>query len=62
MTYTITAERSGEWWALECTGMPGLFSQVQNLDHADAQIRDAIAYLTGDPTDGIEIDIQVVKP
>jgi hypothetical protein len=31
-TYTVRAERSGHWWALEAPEIPGLYSQARRLD------------------------------
>lgn len=59
--YTVTAERSGRWWALQCVEVPGALSQVTRLDQAD-QIREAIAFVAGVDEDSIEIHLQPVLP
>ena len=60
-TYTVTAERSGRWWALQCTEVPGALSQVARLDQAD-QIKEAIAFIAGVPEDSVDIDLVVKLP
>lgn len=59
MLYRVTAERRGEWWALQAADAPGALSQVAHLSDAD-QIREAIAFVTGEPEDAITIEVQIV--
>jgi hypothetical protein len=59
--YTVTAERSGRWWALQCVEVPGALSQVARLDQAD-QIRESIAFVAGVPENDVEIDLKVSVP
>ena len=59
--YTVTAERSGRWWSLQCVEVPGALSQVARLDQAD-QIREAIAFVAGVPTESVEIQLRVDLP
>lgn len=56
VTYTVRAERSGKWWALECVEVPGALSQVTRLDQAD-QIREAIAFVADVPEESVEIEV-----
>ncbi|WP_434316369.1 hypothetical protein [Leifsonia sp. P73] len=58
-SYTVTAERAGDWWVLQAVEAPGAISQVASLDQAD-QIIEAIAFVTGEPADDIEIRVQRV--
>lgn len=58
-SYTVTAERSGKWWVLQAQEAPGAISQVSRLDQAD-QIREAIAFVTGEPEDSIEIELHPI--
>jgi DNA-directed RNA polymerase specialized sigma24 family protein len=60
-TYTVTAERSGRWWALQCVEVPGALSQVARLDHAD-QIKEAIAFVAGVDEASVEVALQIVVP
>lgn len=55
-TYTVTAERSGKWWVLQATEVPGAISQVARLDQAD-QIREAIAFVAGVSEADVEIEV-----
>jgi hypothetical protein len=59
--YTVTAERSGRWWSLQCVEVPGALSQVARLDQAD-QIREAIAFVAGVATESVEIQLRVDLP
>lgn len=56
--YTVTAQRTAKWWVLQCLEAPGAISQVARLDQAD-QIKEAIAFVTGEPAEAIEIEIVV---
>ena len=59
--YTVTAEKSGKWWSLQCVEFPGAISQVKNL--ADAHIiTEAIAYVGAVDKDDIVLTIQPVLP
>lgn len=60
--YTVTAERSGKWWTLQCVEVPGAISQVQRLDQADGTIREAIAWVADVPDEEIDVELQVVLP
>ncbi|MDR0945908.1 MAG: hypothetical protein LBM66_07090 [Bifidobacteriaceae bacterium] len=55
-TYTVTAERSGRWWALQCREVPGAISQVRRLNQAD-EIKEAIAFVAGVPEADVEIAV-----
>lgn len=57
--YTVTAGRSGKWWVLQAEEAPGAISQVARLDQAD-DIKEAIAFVTGEPEESIEIKVRVV--
>jgi hypothetical protein len=59
--YTVTAERSGRWWALQCTEVPGALSQVARLDQAD-QMKEAIAFVAGVDEASVDIDLVVTLP
>ncbi len=59
--YTVTAERSGRWWVLQALEAPGAISQVARLEQAD-QIREAIAFVTGEPEDAISISLVPTLP
>ena len=59
--YTVTAERSGRWWVLQAVEAPGAISQVARLEQAD-QIREAIAFVTGEPAEQITITVVPTLP
>lgn len=59
--YTVTAEKTGPWWSLQCVEVPGAISQVKRL--ADAHtITEAIAYVGSVNEDDIVLTIQPVLP
>jgi len=58
-SYTVSAEWSNGWWVLQAVEAPGAISQVRDLEQAD-QIREAIAFVTGEPTGDIDIVLQVI--
>lgn len=60
-TYTVTAERTAKWWVLQAGEAPGAISQVARLDQAD-QIKEAIAFVTGEPEEQIQIEVRPVLP
>jgi hypothetical protein len=60
-TYVVSAERSGKWWILQAVEAPGAISQVTRLDQAE-EIVEAIAFVTGEPVEEIEIDLRPVLP
>lgn len=41
--FQVKAQRSGDWWALNVDGMPGVHSQVRALTKAESAIKEAIA-------------------
>lgn len=59
--YAVTAERSGRWWSLQCVEFPGAISQVARLDQAE-QIREAIGFVAGVPSESVEVDLRVEVP
>lgn len=59
--YTVTAEKTGPWWSLQCVEVPGAISQVKRL--ADAPIiAEAIAYVAEVSEASITLTIQPVLP
>jgi hypothetical protein len=57
--YTVTAERSGDWWVLQADEAPGAISQVRSLDEI-GEIREAIAFVTGQPESEVEVRLAEV--
>lgn len=60
-TFTVTAERSGKWWALSCDEA-GAYSQCRRLDQVDSEIREPIAWQSGLAEDSFDIAVEVVLP
>jgi len=58
---TVTAQRSGKWWVLECAES-GSVSQCSTLTQADAEMREAIAFQMGLAEDAFDITVQIVAP
>jgi len=59
-TYTVRAERSGNWWALEVPDLPGVFSQARRLDQAQTMAQDAIAAMLDVATDSFDVEVVTV--
>lgn len=58
MSYTATARRSGQWWVIQCDQHPGALSQITCLDQAAEVHREAIALITGEPKNGVEVAVR----
>lgn len=57
-TYTVTAERGDSGvWVLECVEL-GVVSQAQQLDQAEDEVREAIAYQSGLSEEEFAIAVQ----
>ncbi len=57
MTVTALATRSDDWWAVEVSEIPGLFTQVRRLDQVEAMVKDAAATL-GKKVDAVRVEPQ----
>lgn len=55
ITYTATATESEGWWTLQCVEVPGAISQVRELHQAESMIREAIAFVLGQPEATIDL-------
>ncbi|MDT9407758.1 hypothetical protein [Corynebacterium rouxii] len=60
-TYTVTAERGSDVWVLECVEL-GAVSQTKRLDHAAAEMREAMAYQAGASPDSFNIVVEAILP
>ncbi|HEV2087107.1 MAG TPA: hypothetical protein VGR21_02230 [Cryptosporangiaceae bacterium] len=58
-TYTVVAERSGGWWAIEVPAVTGVFTQAKRLDQVEAMARDALAAFLDVAPDSFDV---VVEP
>jgi hypothetical protein len=56
--YTATARRCGGWWMVQCDQLPGALSQVRSLNHAAEVHREAIAFVSAQPADEIEVQVR----
>lgn len=54
-TYTVTAQRSGGWWAISIPEVPGAHGQVKRLDQVEDVARDLIALMLDVPEDSFDI-------
>lgn len=61
-TYTVTARRTGDWWALEVPGVPGAHSQCKRLDQAADMAREAIAMVVDTDETDIEVEVHPQLP
>lgn len=69
--YQVIATRSGQWWAVTCPDLPGLFTQARRFREIEAMATEAIALLLDvDPTSvgvvvtaalGDELDRKIVR-
>ena len=56
--YTVTATRTGDWWALQAPEVPGASSRARRLDQAEAAAREAIALLLERPADSFGVAVE----
>lgn len=57
-TYSVTATRHEEWWALHAD-VPGtsVWTQCRRLDQAEAVAREAISLALDEPADSFDVDV-----
>lgn len=61
-TFIVEAVKSGDWWALQCPSIKGMFSQARKLgDEAEAMAREAIAMMLGCGEDEFDIEIRIME-
>jgi predicted RNase H-like HicB family nuclease len=58
-SHRVVARRSGKWWALEAPDIPGAYSQVKRLDHAESMMREALALLLDVDENSFDVDLEV---
>lgn len=61
-SYTVKAQRVGRWWGLTVPGVPGVVSQVRNLQQAEEYAREAIAFVVGVAEPSFDVVIVPVLP
>ena len=59
-TYTVNAERTGTWWAITVSELPGVFSQARRLEQVETMARDAIAMYLESPKDTFDVAVRQV--
>ncbi|PDQ34983.1 MAG: hypothetical protein B5766_08310 [Candidatus Lumbricidophila eiseniae] len=62
ITYTVTAERSGRFWAIDIPEIQGGHTQARSLTEVDVMARDCICILKDIPADSFDIDVSVKLP
>lgn len=60
--YTVTARRTGDWWALDVPDVPGAYSQCKRLEQAPDLAREAIALVLDQDEADIEVAIEPQLP
>jgi predicted RNase H-like HicB family nuclease len=58
-TYEVVATRSGNWWALEVTGLKMGYSQARTRADIEPMARELIALLTKTAEDSFGITVRV---
>lgn len=58
-TYTVTTERSGNWWAFTIPEIPGAHGQAKRLDQVRDEARDVISMMLDAPVDSFELELSV---
>lgn len=61
-TYVVRAERGKSRWILQPVDVPSALSEVARLDQAEEASREAIAFVTGEPEDQIEVEVTIALP
>ncbi len=57
-SYTVSAERNGEWWAITVDELRGVFSQARRLTQVESMARDAIALFLDVPADSFDLSVR----
>jgi len=61
-TYSATAVRSGDWWAITVAELKGVHSQARRLDQAEAMAREAISLFMDVSPDAFNVTVVPVLP
>jgi hypothetical protein len=56
------ARRSGKWWAIEVTDVPGAFTQTRRIDQIEQMTRDVLAAFLDVPPDSFDLEVTVQVP
>jgi len=58
-TYTVTTERSGNWWAFSVPEVPGAHGQAKRLEQVRDQARDVISMMLDAEPDSFAVSLSV---
>ena len=58
-TYTVTTERSGNWWAFSVPEVPGAHGQAKRLEQVRDEARDVISMLLDAEPDSFDVSLSV---
>ncbi len=61
-TYSASAVRHGDWWAISVPALRGVHSQSRRLDQADKMAREAISLFLDVPVESVEVRVEAVLP
>lgn len=59
--FEVDCIRSGDWWAIEVPGVPGVHTQAKRLDQVPAVAKDAIALMLEVPGDEVGVTIRSAR-
>jgi len=58
-TYTVTTERSGNWWAFSVPEIPGAHGQAKRLEQVRDEARDVISMMLDAEPDSFDLALSV---
>src|ERR1039458_3769220 len=58
-TYTVTTERSGNWWAFSVPEIPGAHGQARRLEQVKDEARDVISMMLDAEPDSFDVSLSV---
>ena len=58
-TYTVTTERSGNWWAFSIPEIPGAHGQAKRLEQVRDEARDVISMMLDAEPDSFDVSLSV---
>ena len=58
-TYTVTTERSGNWWAFSVPEIPGAHGQARRLEQVRDEARDVISMMLDAEPDSFDVSLSV---
>ena len=58
-TYTVTTERSGNWWAFSVPEIPGAHGQARRLEQVRDEARDVISMMLDAEPDSFDVSLSI---